>query len=88
MLAFGVDSFGALGKEAMKVMEKLRSNAAGSLFKSLPTISSPSFAVSALAVCLQKGNAQILMKGALGSRLAAAKWGDLQISTETSSNFA
>ena len=32
LLAFGVDSFGAFGKEAMKVVEKLRSNAAGSGF--------------------------------------------------------
>jgi hypothetical protein len=88
LLAFGVDSFGAFGKEAMKVVEKLRDGAVGSIFKSLPTTSSPSFAVSALAVCLQKGNAQVFKKGSLDSRLVAAKWGGLQISDETASNFA
>ena len=42
LLAFGVDSYGAFGKEAVKVVEKLRSNAAGSVFKSLPLPLQPS----------------------------------------------
>ena len=82
LLAFAVDSFGAFSKEAMEVVKSLRAGADGSIFRTLSssTAGSP---VSLLAICLQKGNAYVMKKGALESRLQAAKWGGLTISPAT-----
>ena len=60
----------------------MKAGADGSIFRTFSSSTAGS-AVSVLAICLQKGNAYVMRKGALESRIQAAKWGGLKISPAT-----
>lgn len=65
---FVLDSFGALGKKAVSFLSRLRDEAVDNGLKEVSGISTNSFLYRSLSICLQAGNAAILLDGARRAR--------------------
>ena len=72
-LPFAVESFGAFGVSAVKVLKLLRQ--ASNTFNSIPASSLGTYAAQVLAVGLQRGNATVAKRGAVETRAAAVHQG-------------
>lgn len=75
VLGFVLESYGAFGKNAQMIVRILRQAASAAAYASLPANTLAVFAVQALAVALQKGNALIARTGSQRARGAVQSAG-------------
>ena len=71
-LPFVMETYGAFGKKASETLAELAAEASHNGLHQIAGMNFTTFAVRALSVCLQSGNAMALLKGSTLSRRAAS----------------
>jgi hypothetical protein len=69
---FVMETYGAFGKEAMDIIAELATEASQNGVHQIGGMKFSTFAVRALSVCLQWGNAMVMLKGCTLTRRAAS----------------